>query len=331
MADKNFIKNVEHLINPVAVGSLHFIQQINAMLPKKVQNALVTSSSKKIPFMGFVVEPYSLFLCYEIADADWAAKLLPDNFKLIKTKIFKDDDPKYYGILSCFTAHTSAFWGSRVEFYIIAEDQKSGLLSWIIVDYDSNTISYDTQSGLRAPNCSGAVLTTDYNGNLFADFKRDDGSRELVLSANVTDGGMVGLDQRLWLEGNLSVGYGRVLSQNNADIFSLRFEPEEVKRALKIPSDSLNLKSNTWFLGLLAKEPSEVVCFPFAQHFVSDSPGRASNIATKAELEKSIKEINFDSVQVFSARPFVKMLMVGSGVSSVIIIVLLVLIILRMV
>ncbi len=112
--------------------------------------------------MGFVVEPYSSFLCYEIADIDKAKSLLPDGFKLIKTKVFENDEPKYYCIFGCFRAHTSAFWGARTEFYIIAEDQKTGLLSWIIVDYDTDTISYDKKMALDRPIVANqlSLLTT---------------------------------------------------------------------------------------------------------------------------------------------------------------------------
>lgn len=59
--------------------------------------------------MSFVVEPYSLFLCYEIIDIKRAESLLPDNFELVKTKIFDTDKPKYYCIFGCIRAHTSAF------------------------------------------------------------------------------------------------------------------------------------------------------------------------------------------------------------------------------
>ena len=123
MNKDNFSKGAERLVDPISVGSLHFIQQFNQLLPKPFQKLIVKASSKKTPYMGFVVEPYSLFLCYEIADLEKATALLPDGFELIKTKIFAQDEPKYYCIFGCFRAHTSAFWGMRAEFYIIAENK----------------------------------------------------------------------------------------------------------------------------------------------------------------------------------------------------------------
>lgn len=329
MNQKTFAKGVERLINPIDVGALHFIQGFNKMLPKKVQRKLVESSSKSIPFMGFVVEPYCYFLCYEITDLDQATALLPDGFKLIKTKIFEDDEPKYYCIFGSFRAHTSAFWGSRVEFYIIAEDQKTGLLSWIIVDYDSNTISYDKMNGLKSPNSSKAVITINHRGTLYVDVPRDDGSRRLAFSSNIEQGKMKKLDQRLWLEGNLSIGYGRVLSQGDADIFSLKFDPDEVERALEIQPDALQLEENTWFPGLFSKEPARILCFPYAQHFVSDSPGSASKIMNEAELRTAANTIDFEKVKVFSTQSFKTMFMVGTAVSFLITLTLTILLILK--
>jgi hypothetical protein len=148
MNKDGFIKGVERLVNPIDVGTLHFVQSFNNYIPKKIQKKMVASSGQVTPYMGFVVEPYSYFLCYEIDDLEKAENLLPNGFKLAKTRVFEDDEPRYYGIFGCFNAHTSGFWGMRVEFYIIAEDENTGLLSWIIVDYDTNTITYDPKKWL---------------------------------------------------------------------------------------------------------------------------------------------------------------------------------------
>ncbi len=327
MSQNNFAKGVERLIDPISVGTLHFIQSFNRLLPRFIQAKLIKSSSNKIPYMGFVVEPYSSFLCYEIADIDKAKSLLPDGFELVKTKIFDTDEPKYYCIFGCFRAHTSAFWGARTEFYIIAEDQKSGLLSWIIVDYDTDTISYDKKNGLRSPNSSKSVITINHRGTLFVDIKRDDNSRGLAFDANVESGKMTNLDQRLWLEGNLSVGYGRVLSENGADIFSLKFEPCEVEKALNIPT--VNLQINSWYPGLFTNQPSQIVCFPYAQHFVSDNIGYSSKIKNKDELLTAIDIIDFDKVAVLSTKIFRTMFLVGGAVSFVISAMLLILLIIK--
>ena len=326
--DKRFIKGVEKLINPVTVGSLHFIQFFNSLMPKKIQKLFINSSSKNIPYMGFVVEPYSFFACYEIADINAAKKLLPDNFKLVKTRIFDDDDPKYYGIFGCFRSHTSAFWGTRVELYIIAEDQSSGLLSWVIVDYDTDTISYDNGSGLRAPN-STAVLATDYSGHLVADIYRKDKSRRLAFDADLNNLRPKKLDQRLWLEGNLSIGYGKVLSDNEPYVFSLTFDPKEVETASNVPISDVDFEENSWYPCLFADKPSKLVCFPYAQHFVSDSPGISSRLKDKSELEKAQASVDFGKAKTMSAKLFQTMFLIGATVSFLLTLSLLILLILK--
>jgi hypothetical protein len=324
-----FTKGVEKLIEPINVGSLHFMQFFNNLMPKSIQNKLVESSSKKIPYMGFVVEPYSYFLCYEIDDIERAKSLIPDNFELIKTKIFEDDKPKYYCIFGCINAHTSAFWGSRVEFYIIAEDKTTGLLSWIIIDYDSNTISHDKKNGLKNPSSNKSVMTTNYDGTLLVEVIRNDNSRKLIFESDITKGKMTSLDQRLWLEGNLSIGYGRSISKNDPYIFSLKFDPKEVEQALKIPAESFNLEINSWFPGLFKEKPAQLVCFPYAQHFISDSPGHSSQLKNKGDLITAIDSVEFNKIKVFSTQSFKIMFLVGSIVSFFITLTLLILLVLK--
>lgn len=325
----NFAKGVERLIDPISVGTLHFMQSFNQLLPKPIQKQLVKSSSEKTPYMGFVVESYSLFLCYEIADIEKAKSLIPDGFELIKTRIFASDEPKYYCIFGCIRAHTSAFWGSRTEFYVIAKNQKTNLLSWIIVDYITDTISYDGKNGLSSPNSIRSVMATDYRGMLLIDVQKLDDSHKLELEIDIKKGEMTNLDQRLWLEGNLSIGYGRNLSDNGADIFALKFEPGEVEKALKMPITSLNLISNTWYPGLFNKEPSQIVCFPYAQHFISDSPGHSSVIKNENELVAAVEKIDFNKIKVFSTKSFKIMFLIGMAISFAITVTLILLLTLK--
>lgn len=327
MDKSSFIKNIEKLINPIDVGGLHFIQSFNKYLPRAIQDKLVQSSAKQIPYMGFVVEPYAIFLCYEIKDVELAQSLLPNGFELTKTRIFTDDEPKYYCIFGCFTAHTSAFWGSRIEFYIIAEDSKTKLLSWIIIDYDSNTISYDKKDGLRSPNSTKGVITTSHEGIVYVDFPKDDGSRSLVFDGNIEEGKLKDIDERLWLEGNLSIGYGKSFGTDDASIFSLKFELGEVNDGLEIPLKSTNIQVNTWYPGLFESQPSKVVCFPYAQHFLSDSPGASSRLMSKEDLVDSIKNVDFTNIKTFSTKAFKTMFLISGLVSFLITLTLLVLLI----
>lgn len=329
MEEDKFVKGVENLINPIDVGSLHFIQSFNKLLPKVIQEKFVKASSKETPLMGFVVEPYATFLCYEIADLKWAENLLPEGFRLVKTKIYPNSEPKYTCVFGCFTAHTSAFWGSRIEFYIISEDIKTGLLSWIIVDYDSNTISYDKRDGLRDPNISKGVVTTDFNGKVLVDMVKSDNSRGMVFDCDIKNGKVMDLDQRLWLEGNLSIGYGSEFDSKDASIFSLKFNPEEVSKGMNIPLGDIDIKMNNWYPGLFKDSPYMVVVFPFAQHFLSDSPGSSSRLRDRGDLERSIRDVDFKKIKVFSTKSFKTMFLVGSLVSFMITVVLIVLLIVK--
>lgn len=277
---------------------------------------MVDSSGSVTPYMGFVVEPYSYFLCYEIEDLEQAKSFLPDGFELVKTKIFDDDEPKYYGIFGCFNAHTSGFWGLRVEFYIIARDLSTGLVSWIIMDYDTNTITYDPKNGLSDPNASGSIITIDYDGIVTVDVNNDRG-RHLVFDSDIKQGVMKALDKTLWIEGNLSVAYGKYKSIDDPGVFSLIFDSLEFEKALRIPKDAFNLDVNNWFPGLFKEEPSELLCFPYAQHFLSDSPGHASLIQTETQLEEAYKGINFDEISAFSTKAFKTSFVVGGIISIV--------------
>lgn len=327
--DNKFTTGTEKLIDPISVGSIHFLQQFNSLLPKRIQKSMMKSSSKKYPLMGFVVEPYCFFLCYKITDLDKASALLPDGFKLIKTSVFTDDEPEYYCIISVFRLHTSTFWGLRTECYVIAEDEKTGLESWIIIDYDSDTISYDSKNGLRSPSSKHAVLTTDYNGTLIAEIDNQDSGRKLVFSADIKNCPNRQLDQRLWLEGNLSIGYGRVLSDGKADTFSLRFNPDEVREAMEIPLKNLKLEANTWYPGLFENQPTHLVCFPYAQHFLSDSPGSSSQLKNRASLLQAVESVDFSKIKAFSTESFRKMFIINLAISSLIIIGLIVALILK--
>jgi hypothetical protein len=320
----SFAKGVENLVNPIDVGTIHFVQQLNSLLPKAIQKKLMDSSSKKIPFMGFVVEPYSSFLCYEITDVKVAEALLSSDFKLIKTKVFADEEPAYYCIFGSFRAHTSAFWGARTEFYIIAEDKRTGLLTWVIIDYDTNTISYDDKRGLLSPN-SQSTITINHRGELFVDIENLKGERHLEYSLNVENSGMKAIDQRLWLEGNLSVGYGKSLADSKNSVFSLKFEPCEVEKALEINPDNVNITHNSWYPEIVTGKPRKIVCFPYSQHFISDSPGYSSNLKNEQELMKAIKNIDFDNIKVFSTKSLKTMFMLSSAVSALITLTLLIL------
>ncbi|NHM13330.1 hypothetical protein [Xiamenia xianingshaonis] len=307
-----FAKGTERLVDPTTVGSIHFLQQFFDVVPKGIQRAIMMRSTKKAPHMGFIVEPYAFFLAYEIADTTAAAELLPSGFRLAKCSVFADDEPAFYAIMSFFRVHTSAFWGSRAELYVMAEDESTGLMSWVIVDYLSDTISYDRAFGLRGPSASRAVVTTTSDGRVLVDMASDDGASSADFSAALNGSKMRELDERMWIEGNLSVAYGRTLSHDRADTFSLTFFPEEMGSALDVPLEGFEPKGISWYSHMLAPAPAKLACFPYAQHLLSDSPGAASGHASAADLVRAAEAADFDAMKTFEAGSAKKLMAVSA-------------------
>jgi hypothetical protein len=241
--------------------------------------------------MSFVVEPYCVFLAFEIADAEAAERLLPPNYSLFPSAMFSDTPKRPCAIIGAFNVHTSVFWGSRVEFYLVAENCETGLLSWIIIEYESNTHSYDPSQGFIGPSTSHSVVTTSYLGEIIVDVASAQSDNSLTLVADLKNGVLTELDQRLWVEGNLSVDYGGELQQCTKP-FSLVFDPKEMAQALKLPLDDISLCTNTFGAGILDPMPFEAACFPYAQHFVTTSVPTATSMRTAEDLEQAVNEIS---------------------------------------
>ncbi len=327
MEKNKYVKGVEKLIDPISVGALHFLQSFNEKISVQNQKKLMAKSAKENSLMGFVVEPYCYFLCYEITDLTRLSQELPSDFELVPVKVFEtDEEAKYYFILGAFSARTSAFFGNRVEAYAIAKNKATNMVSWVILDYDTNTISYDAKHGLTKPSTNIGLITTTFNGEVVVDMERNDGSRKLNLTSNIRDGELKKLDPKLWIEGNLSVAYGTKLSED-ADVFSLRFDPKEMEQALDIKLTDLDLIENTWYREMVAAEPEKLVCFPYAQHFLSDAPGYASQIETEEELKTSIEQVDFSKLKVYSTEGFKKMILLVPMVLTLIIVILVMLVI----
>ncbi|MFX0033883.1 MAG: hypothetical protein ACFE9P_14585, partial [Candidatus Hermodarchaeota archaeon] len=64
--DEKFIRNVENLIDPKEVSHLYFFQTFKRLLPRSLFKKLFYRTSKKTPYMGFVIEPYCLFLFFKL-------------------------------------------------------------------------------------------------------------------------------------------------------------------------------------------------------------------------------------------------------------------------
>ena len=329
MEKYKFIKKIEQLINSQDIATLQTMSPFMKWVPKKIQNKIISQSAQKNPYMGFVVEPYSVFLCYEIKDLEQAKTLIPDNFSLIKTKIFTEDEPKYYMIFTCFNVHSSAFWGTRLEVNIIAENKETGLLSWLIIDYDTNTLSYDKKNGLISSSTDQALVTTDFDGNIIVDIENNSKQRALIFDCQTSLSEPKKLSQRLWLEGNLSVGYGKEISANSSDAFSLKFDPKEVEKGYSIPLEKVKIDKNTWYPGLIDTEPTTAVYFPYAQHYLSDSPGHYSTINNKKELLEQVGALDLDHLPLYSSAPLRKMFVVGIAMNFLVFVTLIILLFLK--
>ena len=205
-----YSKGVEKLVDPMMVGQSHYMQTRLNKLPVWLQRKIVTSATKKATKMPFIVEPYCFFLFYEIPDPSKVQKFMPEGFAPAKSAVFEGGPEKYYGIVSMFRIHTSVFWGARAEYYLVAKNNNTGLLSWIMMDYISDSISYDEKHGLKSPDVKGAVMTTTCEGEFVCDMESLDRKKIVKCEASLMSAKMKALDQKLWIEGNTSIAYGRL-------------------------------------------------------------------------------------------------------------------------
>lgn len=292
----DYAKGVERMVNPMQTAKVMHSQTKMKHIPVCIQKKIVTSAAKKADKMPFVVEPYCSFLFYALNEPGKIQKYLPTDFVPAKASVFEGGPEKYYGVVSMFRIHTSVFWGARAELYLMAENSKTGLLSWIMMDYISDTISYDEKHGLKSPDVSKAVMTTTCEGDFVCDMKTNDGKKFVKCEMNLMKSSMRKLDQRFWIEGNTSIAYGRLAGEADGDLFSLTFFPEEMKQALYVPLENLrNVKvsDNADIDGVL-----DMACsFPFAQHMLSDSPGQRTHYGSAEKLRAAVEKVDFAKIK----------------------------------
>ncbi len=296
-----YAKGVERLVDPMGVGKSHYMQTRLNKMPIWLQKKIVTSATKNAGQMPFVVEPYCSFLFYEIPDPDRVQKFMPRGFRPAKSKVFAVGPEKYYGIVSMFRIHTSVFWGARAEYYLVAENTETGLLSWVMMDYISDTISYDEMHGLKSPDVKKAVMTTTCEGDFVCEMKTDDGKKKVECLMSLTHAKMKPLNQRLWIEGNTSIAYGRLAGEPDGDLFSLTFFPEEMKQALEIPIEDVKFASVASVrTGKFGAVLERAVSFPYAQHMLSDAPGVHTHYGNEAALRKAVEAVRFNKIKTLN-------------------------------
>lgn len=330
--DEKFIRKVENLIDPKEVSHLYFFQGFKRLLPTSFFKKMLVRTSRKTPYMGFVIEPYSLFLFFKLKDIEKAKSLLPERFELKKTRVFADEEPEHYLGMGIFNTRASTFWGSRLESYLVAEDKETGLLSWIFIDILSNTMIAVPSVGVADRNSKNAIYTTNSKGDLLLDFKEDTTDRHIILTGNISNGKMRSLDQPLWITGNTSIGHSKKYSDSkHDDTLAVIFDPAEVEKALDIPLEDVNLKFNNLFPDLAEQELIKVLCFPFAQHYIADSPGCRTYINNTNDMIENYNKIaDMKEMKTFSTRGIKKMFLLGTSLFLIMFISLIILLIINL-
>jgi len=317
--DEKFIKGIESLINPMEVSNFLFFQKFKGLLPSPIMRKLLYRASKNTPLMGFAIDPYSLFLFFKLKNFEEAKSMLPDRYELAKTKLFVDEEPDYYMGIGNLNTRASTFWGTRQESYLIATDKKTGLLSFIFIDILSNTLISEPRKGIADPNCKRAVFTTNSKGEVFLDIEEEKTKRKLSFTCNIKRGKMRELDQQLWLMGNTSIAHCKDLAAGDDNPFAVIFDPSEVEEALDIPIEDISIAENTLFPGLAEPEPSRVICFPFAQHYIADSPGCQTVVKDRDDLISKYNSLGDPGkLKTFSYKTIVKQLSISIAVSILI-------------
>jgi hypothetical protein len=306
--DEGFIKLVENLIDPAEVCDLYFFQRFKAFLPKSLFIKMLAKTSKKTPYMGFVIEPYALFMFFKLKDGEKARAFLPDRYELMESAVFAGEDPGYYLGMGIFNTKASTFWGTRLESYLIAKDKETGLVSWIFIDIISDTLIALPAEGVADRNTKRAIYTTSSKGDVFLDIHEDKSGRRLHMKGNISRGVKRGLDQPLWVLGNTSIAHSRELAGNTEDPFAVIFDPAEVEAALDIPLEDIYVRENSLFPTLAEREPCKVLCFPFAQHYIADSPGCRTSIRNERDMEENYNKLAaLKEAKTFSTRGIKRM------------------------
>lgn len=322
--EEKFIKGVESLINPMEVSDILFFQKLKKFLPTSVMKRFLYRASKKTPYIGFAIDPYSLFLFFRLSNIEYAKSLLPERYELAKTRLFFNDDPDYYMGIGNLNTRASTFWGTRQEVYLIATDKETGIISFIFIDILSNTIIAHPEKGIADPNCKTAVYTTNSKGEIFLDIQENKTGRKLLLAGSIKRGKMRKLDQDLWMMGNTSIGHSKKFVDGKDNPFAVIFDPAEVHEALDIPPEDIRITENTLFPGLADPEISRVICFPFAQHYIADSPGCYTRVKDRDDLIRKYNKLaESEKFTTFSARTIVKQITAGIFISLLIAIILL--------
>lgn len=317
---KAFIHKTESLVRPQDVTAISFLGDFNKILPLSMQEKIMKEGSVKVPYMGFIVDPYCLFLAYRVKDTERAAALLPQGYELCEARIFEDDQPCPLVVIGAFSVRTSAFIGNRLECYLIARRKETGKVSWLIVDYETNTNSYDPKQGFCGYTCDPAFLTATPYGELLVDFQNRKNQNRFTVEANLEAAPWGDLNADLWIEGNMSIDYGGDLRGAQPSPFSLIFDPYLMARAKRLSLDQVRVQANDFLGSIIGPETLvSAAYFPYSQHFIikQDLPDNA--ISEKKDLEFRAQEfLNARGIKLMSGDDIKRPLIRGLVVSTVV-------------
>ena len=311
--NRDFIRKTESLVKPQDVTAISFLGDFNRILPKRIQRTIMVRGSRKIPYMGFIVDPYCFFLSYRIKDQAAAQAILPKGYELEQTSIFTNEQKHPLVVISAFSVRTSAFIGMRLEFYVIARNTESGLLSWIIADYETNTNSHDPKNGFCGYTSDPSMFTTTPYGELLVDFRGRGTNKRFSVCADINGGKLQKLDKALWIEGNLSVDYGGELKDESSKNFSLIFDPVIMQTAINIPIKNVKIEENTYLNDIIDYDkPVSAAVFPFSQHFVIKQDIKSKELMNETDLYHQIRTfLNETGFKTMSGSDIKKPLIAG--------------------
>ena len=328
--DEKFIKTVETMVDPMEVSNLIFFQSFKRLLPASWFKWLLARTCRKTPYMGFIIEPYSMFLFFKLKDLEKAKSYLPDRYELRKSNMFEGDEPDFYLGMGVFNTRASAFWGTRFESYLIAEDKQTGLLSWIFIDILSDTLIALPAKGVADPNSRKAIFTTNSKGEIYLDINENKTDRRLKLKCDLNGGTLRKPDETLWVMGNTSIAHSKHIAGDREDPFAVIFDPAEVEKAIDIPVQDIVIAENTLFPGLADTVLAKAACFPFAQHYIADSPGCRTVIRNPDDMVDAYGRIaGMADIKTFSTKSIRLLFFAGMAVFPIISLILLIMLLMR--
>ena len=140
-------------------------------------------------------------------------------------------------------------------------------------------------------------MTTTCEGDFVCDMMDETRKKYARCEMNLEGAKMRKLDSRLWIEGNTSIAYGRLAGEEDVDLFSLTFFPEEMKQALEIPISKVRKAEILCGTGKLGGALERAVSFPYAQHMLSDAPERRTHYGSEQALRKAVEKVDFKKIK----------------------------------